>query len=242
MKDIDVALHNIKIMDEISEQASYIHSINSIAKIIVTIAYIIKVLSLKSFILRDIAICIAYPLLIFILGRVPILFILRKTVIAVLLSLGIVLGNLFMDLSFNQLIFSILLTFKCFLSVIAGLLLIATTGINDITSGLKRLKVPSLFVTQIMLLYRYIALMLEEGHRIVSAYKLRSGDNKGIKMKDFQGILGAMLLRSIDRGENVYEAMKLRGFNGKYYSGNKQDFNLIDLMYMLIALNLFVFI
>ena len=242
MKNIDVALYNIKRMDEISEQASYIHSIDSIAKIIVTIAFIIKVLSLKSFILGDIAICMAYPLLIFILGRVPIVFILRKTNIAVLLSLGIVLGNLFMDLSFNQLLYSLLLIFKCFLSVIGALLLIATTGINDIAFGLKRMRVPNLFVIQIMLLYRYIALMLEEGYKIVSAYKLRSGDNRGIRMKDFQGILGAMLLRSIDRGENVYQAMKLRGFNGEYYSGNKRSFNSIDLVYIVIALNLFIFV
>jgi cobalt/nickel transport system permease protein len=242
MKNIDVALYNIKRMDEISEQASFIHSINSIAKIIVTIAFIIKVLSLKSFILGDIAICIAYPLLIFILGGVPILFILKKTNIAVLLSLGIVLGNLFVDLSINQLLFSLLFIFKCFLSVVGTLLLIATTGINEIAFGLKRMRVPNLFVIQIMLLYRYIALMLEEGYKIVSAYKLRSGDDRGIRMKDFQGILGAMLLRSIDRGENVYQAMKLRGFDGECYSKNKQSFNFIDLMYIVIALNLFIFV
>lgn len=104
------------------------------------------------------------------------------------------------------------------------------------------MRAPNLFVIQIMLLYRYITLMLEEGYKIVSAYKLRSGDNRGIRMKDFQGILGAMLLRSIDRGENVYQAMKLRGFDGEYYSKNKQSFNFIDLMYIVIALNLFIFV
>lgn len=43
-----------------------------------------------------------------------------------------------MDLSINQLLFSLLFIFKCFLSVVGTLLLIATTGINEIAFGLKK--------------------------------------------------------------------------------------------------------
>lgn len=242
MKDINLVLYSIRRMEEIGEKETLVHNINSIVKIIITVAYIIKVVSLKSFNLRDIAICITYPLVLFILGNIPIIFIIKKTLVVIPVVIGIIIVNLIIEPSYNEIFFSLLLILKCVLSVTGGILLIATTGMNEIASGLRRMKIPNLFVIQIMLIYRYITLMLEEGYKIVCAYKLRSRGNKGIKIKDFQGILGAMLLRSIDRGENVYEAMKLRGFNGEYYTLKENAFNSRDLIYLTTILILFIFV
>lgn len=242
MKDINLALYSIRRMEEIGEKATVVHNINSIVKIIITVAYIIKVVSLKRFNLGDIAICITYPLVLFILGNIPIIFIIKKTLVVIPVVIGIVIVNLIIEPSYNEIFFSLLLILKCVLSVTGGILLIATTGMNEIASGLRRMKIPNLFVTQIMLIYRYITLMLEEGHKIVCAYILRSRGDKGIKINDFQGILGAMLLRSIDRGENVYEAMKLRGFNGEYYTSKENAFNSKDLIYLTTILILFIFV
>ena len=54
---------------------------------------------------------------------------------------------------------------------------------------------------------------------------------KWIEIKDFSIIIGRMLLKSIDRGENVYLAMKARGFDGEYYIDSDKKISRIDIVY-----------
>ena len=55
-----------------------------------------------------------------------------------------------------------------------------------------------------------------------TAYALRAPGQKGIKMKDMGSFTGQLILRSFDRAERVYQAMKCRGFHGVYY-GKKRS-------------------
>ena len=71
------------------------------------------------------------------------------------------------------------------------------------------------------MIYRYIIVMIEEALKIKNAYSLRSSSNKGIDILDFGLILGRMLLKTIDKGENVYKAMKLRNYNSNLYIYNE---------------------
>ena len=59
----------------------------------------------------------------------------------------------------------------CFLAVY---LLIATTGMERVCAALRQLHVPRVLVTTILLTYRYIVLLLQEGNRISTAYALRA--------------------------------------------------------------------
>ncbi|MBK5263575.1 MAG: cobalt ECF transporter T component CbiQ, partial [Peptostreptococcaceae bacterium] len=73
-----------------------------------------------------------------------------------------------------------------------------------------------IFVLLISMIYRYISVALEETINMYMAYSLRSPYSKGIKIKDMGSFVGQLLLRSFDRGERVYFAMKCRGFSGDY--------------------------
>ena len=59
----------------------------------------------------------------------------------------------------------------CFLAV---WVLIASTGMESVCAALQQLHCPRVLTTTILLIYRYIVLLLQEGIRIATAYALRA--------------------------------------------------------------------
>jgi cobalt/nickel transport system permease protein len=134
------------------------------------------------------------------------------------------------------------LVLKGVFTLMASFLLIATTGIERICYALNLLHVPNLIVTQILLIYRYIIVLMSEANAVTEAYSLRAPKERGIKYKVWGSLMGQLLFRSIDRAENLYESMLLRGFNGEFYYANHQKCKGVDYAYfclwMLIILAL----
>lgn len=118
---------------------------------------------------------------------------------------------------------------KCLLTVFAALLLIATTGMNNLAAALRMLRIPKLFVLQLLLTYRYISVLLEEVSLIWRAYSLRAPGQKGINWKVWGPLIGQLILRTFDRAQRVYQAMCLRGFTGEYNTGSQKRLTLWDL-------------
>lgn len=112
-------------------------------------------------------------------------------------------------------LFSLLL--KGTLTLTAGLALIGATGLPRLTGTLRRLGVPEPITLQLLLMGRYLSLLLEEGTRITSAWQLRSAGRKGLTPEVWGPLMGQWLLRSLDRSHRIYQAMKLRGFDGDFH-------------------------
>jgi len=242
MDDISKAISNIRKIDELGDRSTILNRIDSSIKIIVTIIYIIKVLSMKEFIVSDIICIVLYPIILFKLGKVPVKFIFKKVLFVLPIILGLSVINLIIDFSYSEIYFSILLLFKCTFALSGALLLIVTTGINNLAFGLKKLKIPNILIMQILMLHRYIILMMEECYRVKSAYELRTLGEKSMTMRDYGQIIGQMLLKSIDRSENVYESMKLRGFDGDLYINSNKRARCIDFLYLIICAVILIFL
>ena len=242
MGDISKAISNIRKIDELGDKYTMIHKIDSSIKIIVTIIYVIKVLSIKQFIISDITSIVLYPLILFKFGKVPVKFILKKVLFILPLILGLSVINLIIDFSYSEIYFSVLLIFKCIFTLIGALLLMVTTGINNLAFGLEKLKIPNMLIMQILMLHRYIILMMEECYRVKSAYELRTLGEKSMTMKDYGRIIGQMLLKTIDRSEKVYEAMKLRGFEGDLHIENNKGAGCIDYLYLITWAVILIFL
>ena len=74
-------------------------------------------------------------------------------------------------------------------------------------------------MTQLLLSYRYLTLLLEQADTIAQAYALRAPKQKGEHFKVWGSLAGQLLLRSIDSANNLYDSMLLRGYQGEYYYG-----------------------
>jgi cobalt/nickel transport system permease protein len=64
--------------------------------------------------------------------------------------------------------------------------------------------------------YRYIGVLVTEAYSMFTAYSLRSSGGKGIAMKDMGSFTGQLILRSFDRADRVYNAMKCKGYSANY--------------------------
>ena len=240
MGDLSKAIYNIRKIDELGKEDTIIHKINPMIKIIVTLAYVIKVLSIKEFLFADIIVILAYSIFIFIFAKIPVNIILRKLIFVLPVVLGVITINLIIDFSYKEIIYSLLLLFKCTFSLIGTLQLLATTTINDLALAMKKLKVPKVLISTLLMIYRYILVLMEEGYRIKSAYQLRTMGKKSMTISDWGIIMGRLLLRTIDRSEQVYSAMIMRGFHGEYYSGEIHKVNSIDLVYCFVIIGIFI--
>jgi len=244
MSKMTGAIYEIHQIDEIAQRKNWINDIHPLIKLIVTIGYILCVVSFHKYDLTGLIIMAVYPASLFILGDLSFLGSIRKLRIVLPLVCAVGIWNPFFDKQPMMLLGAFTITggmismvtlmLKGILSVLASYLFIATTTIEKICYALKLLHVPTILVTQILLTYRYISILLSEANRIMTAYLLRAPGQKGIHFKVWGSLAGQLLLGSMDRASRVYESMSLRGYNGTFYFRGKKAIGKNDIFYLLI--------
>jgi cobalt/nickel transport system permease protein len=254
MMSIMKSLYNLKFLDDLARKDSLIHRVHPLAKVLVTMLYLIAVVSYDKYEISGLLPFIFYPLLMFALADLPVKPILLRVLLVEPLVIGIgILNPLFdqelirvagIEISRGWITF-LSIFIRGGLTVTAALLLIATTGMNRLAEALRMLRVPKLFVLQLLLTYRYISVLMEEVATTLRAYSMRAPGQKGIKRSAWGSLAGQMLLRTFDRAQRVYQAMCLRGFTGEYLTGRDQRIRLSDWAFLvgwsafLIALRIF---
>lgn len=106
------------------------------------------------------------------------------------------------------------------LRVLAGistmLFLTMSTSINKLIFAAKWFHVPNAILEVLTITYRYIFVLFEEMSTVKNAQKIRLGfSNYNRTMKSFGCIGGITIIRTIDKSEKLYKAMKSRGYNGQ---------------------------
>ncbi len=90
-----------------------------------------------------------------------------------------------------------------------------TTPLPELMRAARFFRCPPVLVELALIMYRYIFLLLEEGGRIRNAEKSRLGFVDTRSAIRSSGILGGMLvLRTYDRAERSFAAMRCRGYRG----------------------------
>jgi cobalt/nickel transport system permease protein len=102
------------------------------------------------------------------------------------------------------------------LGVIAAILLSATTAPRDLLAGLERLRLPATLVAILSFMVRYLSVVSDDLHRMRIARESRgyTGGRVG-HLKAVAGGVGALFVRSFERGERVHLAMRSRGYTGR---------------------------
>lgn len=111
---------------------------------------------------------------------------------------------------------AIFLTGKLVVIVIWTRWLLTDFREKDLTQGMHQLRIPHLFAATIFFIFRYQTILQVEMAELRRARALRGGDIKrrGFHLGEYRILgetIGAGLLRSLDRGDRVYQAMRLRG-------------------------------
>ncbi|MBI5207324.1 MAG: cobalt ECF transporter T component CbiQ [Candidatus Firestonebacteria bacterium] len=237
-------------LDYLSYKNTFIHRIDPRAKLIVSLIFIIIIISFPKYEVSSLFPFFFFPIFLIVLADLPLKIILKKIVIVSPFALMVGIFNPIFDRKIFFTIFNIGITggfisyfsiiIKFVLTISAALILIATTSFPGICVALEKLKVPKIFVLQLMFLYRYIFVLGEEVARTSRARELRSFGKNGYQLSTTSNILGNLLLKTIDRSERIYQSMCSRGFVGYINIIKKTNFTLIDFFYMIILSSIFI--
>ncbi|NLI91996.1 MAG: cobalt ECF transporter T component CbiQ [Peptococcaceae bacterium] len=243
------SLYNLRLLDDLAKKGTSIHRVHPLIKLLTTVVYLTVVVSFGRYQISGLMPFLFYPVLIFALGEVPVLPILKRIIIVEPLIIGIGILNPIFDhqtfmfggftVSMGWVTF-LSIMIKCALTVTVALLLVATTGMDGLAAAMRMLKIPKAFVLQLVLTYRYIAVLLEEAARTLRAYSLRAPGQRGIHRSAWGTLAGQLLLRTFDRAERVYQGMCLKGFTGEYYTGKSNRIRIIDLFFLAGWISFFV--
>jgi len=224
MSRIESTFFDIGTMDTISRQDTLVHRMDPRLKVLATLLFIVCVVSFGKHEISALVPFLVYPLALTVLGDLPVAYLLRKLLVAAPFAVLIGIFNPLLDQEVLVRIgplslsggwvsfFSILLRFT--ITVGAALILIATTGYHAVCMALEKMGAPRVFVVQLLFLYRYLFVLVDEASRMVRARSLRSFQGKGTGMSVFVSMAGHLLLRTMDRAQRIHLAMLCRGFDG----------------------------
>ncbi len=216
---------NMGYLDTLSYKNTFIHTLDPRAKILVSFIYILFVVSFPKYELSGLIPFLIYPVFLFTAGDIPFKAIIRKVLFISPFAVFIGIFNPLIDTEVVITLFGIPIAggwlsflsimLKFVLTISTALLLIAVTSFPGICEGLEKLKLPRIFVIQLLFVYRYLFVLLEEALRLIRAREARSFGKKGKEIKTFIQLISILLVRSIDRAERIYQAMLSRGFRGE---------------------------
>ena len=75
---------------------------------------------------------------------------------------------------------------------------------------------------------------------MTEAYRLRAPGQKGLHISAWGSFLGQLLLRSVDRGEELYGSMVLRGFRGEFHYAQVPPCRFSSVVYAVVSIGSFL--
>ena len=243
MNKMEIALRELSEMDSLAAQQSILHRLHPGAKLITTVIFIMTTVSFHKYDLSGLLPMILWPVLLFQLSGIPMrtCFYKMRIVLPLVMAVGIL--NPFFD---HRIVFTagsisvwggvvsmITLMLKGVLCLMASFLLAASTSMDALCGVLRKWHVPGMLVTLLLLTYRYVGVLTEEASIMTDAYHLRAPGQKGIHISAWGSFLGQLLLRSMDRAQQLYASMLLRGYHEHFHYAEIQQFRVKDAIYII---------
>lgn len=137
---------------------------------------------------------------------------------------------------------------KAMLSLTMLNLLTLTTSVPALLHGMKELRIPPLLVATLASMYRYIGVLIGEFEAMRRAALSRNLMNNSRSIRLVVGnTIGALFIRTYERGNRIHQAMLSRGYQGippmeKIAPGGKQDIVALTLTILLALLGQVVYL
>ena len=243
MDHLSHAQTGLREMDEMAMGTSGIHKLHPLCKLIVTITYIFVVVSFHKYDFSGLIVMALVPVLLFQAAEIPVHVCFYKLRMVLPLVCAVGLANPFLDqvpvlqiggwIITGGVISMLTLMMKGCLTLMASFLFVATTPIDRLCAALRKLHVPKVLTTLLLLTYRYVGVMIEEASLMMQAYSLRAPGQKGVHISAWGSFLGQLLLRSTDRAQELYNSMILRGFYGEFYYTDIPECNVRSMLFVI---------
>lgn len=223
MRTPAAALAELGALDRLAAGDSDVHRLDPRGKLLVTLAYILLVLSFPATQVGPLLPLAVFPLALARAGGIPLRYLVTRVACVVPFVLLMGLSNIWFDRAPVAMVAGVTVTagvLSCLsllvrvaLTVSAVTALLATTGINPLARALASFGLPRVFVVQLLLLYRYLFVLFEQLAKLRGAVALR-GAGRPLTLRLAGVMLAQLLLRAMDRATRVHLAMRSRGFDG----------------------------
>jgi len=252
MAKIDNSLLDIGDMDTLASGDSSLHRLDPRAKLITTLVFIVVVVSFDKYALSALIPFFIYPMVQIAVGSLPMNYLIKKVLLVAPFALLIGIFNPLIDReTLFQIgtvhvsggwvsLFSIMIRFV--LTVTAALTLVTLTGFNAVCMALEKLGTPKPFVIQLMFLYRYLFVLIDEAARMVRARSLRSFNSNAMAFGLVAPLIGQLLFRALDRAQRIHLSMCCRGFEGHIRTIGPMKIGLKEVGYVAGWSTLFIFL
>jgi cobalt/nickel transport system permease protein len=126
------------------------------------------------------------------------------------------IGNL--TISWSGLKLALIIASKAIALVSIVLVLLVSSPLDQTLAAAHSLRVPGLLIQTTLLAYHYLYLLSSEARRLLIAVRVRGYRQRltAHSYRTMAHIAGAVLVRGHDRAERVAQAMRCRGFDGRF--------------------------
>lgn len=236
------------LVDRSSRMDSYVHRLDARTKSILALLFVILEVSTPPQHLLTFIIYAGLLLWTAALALVPLGLVLKRALMVLPFSALAALGLPFVrggetvdflgvHVSIQGMWILIGATMKSMLGAVALILLVATTPFDRLLEGLRRLGIPTIFVDMLALTYRYLFILIDEAARLRRAAIARGYAPKWLPQALIVGrLVGNLFIRSYERAERVYGAMRLRGYNGQIPTSGAAQFHISEGVQLVIAI------
>jgi cobalt/nickel transport system permease protein len=105
---------------------------------------------------------------------------------------------------------------KVFLSLEMVSIFNHTTQWNHITVALRKLHIPGIFIFTLDITLKYTVLLGTFITEVLTSLQLRSVGKNNKKYQSVGGVMGVTFIRGAEMSQQMYEAMRCRGFTDDY--------------------------
>lgn len=225
---------------------------NHRASLIVLLLFVLFVISVNKYDITAGIIYAVFPVMLITAGRLPILPILKRLALISPFVLVMAGANPLLDTApyiridtiviSSGMVSGIVILIKSLVTISAVLAFTLCVPFYRICEVLRDFRTPNVFVTQLVLLYRYSFLLVEEAMAMQKARNLRSFGKKGKDLFTTAKLIGSLLLRTNSKAERIYRGMIARGFNGELTTKNIDRIRIDEVVLTCAALLIFALI
>lgn len=243
-------------IDNESHIQSPIRSLNPKTKIVTLIGVVLIIVTtpvVKMGIISLFSLYFVIALIMILVSNVPVTFFIRRLIIVlpfVLVAViavpfvhddtiiaSIPLGFTTLNISQNGVLIVINVLSKSILSILFLSFLISTTPFSDLILGFKELRLPYFLSDALSFMYQYLFILIDEAEKITRARDARLYGGRWIWHANTIGyIIGAIFVRSIERGERTFLAMKARGYDTRLLNKKTDKLKANDYFFGIIVL------
>lgn len=250
LRDFVEASESIVYIEDLSSKHGLLQAVNPLVKLAVTVFMI--TVSLFIFNLTILAAICIIPLFLAVASRIPLKEFLTRASLIPLFSAVIFLpflfitsgtslasaniGGLTLTITGEGLTRFLIATVRVWFCVASLITLVLSTGFDKLLQMMASIKVPAIMIQLFSLTYRYFFVSIHETQSVLIGKEARTYNHKKTfnlqALKDLAHILSALFIRTYERSERVYLAMKARGFDISSQTKTKTPvFHAVDAVY-----------